>query len=157
MKGTYMPKVTKRRYEKIDDSEIGLVIQCNDSHEFYERYRQAFPNRKKGIDSISKIWKRRSEFVKKHQEITQPSETISNLSSQTFEILISEQNKIFAELTGVMKEHLRVNKEILTRLPKQIPKTEEPIPKSIDAKIPELKEHEKKVSTEKRKDIMVGS
>ena len=95
-----MPKVTKRKYEKIDDSEIDLVIQCNDSHEFYERYRQAFPNRKKGIDSISKIWKRRSEFVKKHQEITQPAETISNPSSQNFEILISEQNKIFAELSG---------------------------------------------------------
>jgi len=152
-----MPKVTKRKYEKIDDSEIDLVIQCNDSHEFYERYRQAFPNRKKGIDSISKIWKRRSEFVKKHQEITQPAETISNPSSQNFEILILEQNKIFAELSGVMKEHLRVNKEILARLPKQIQKTEESVPKSGDAKIPETKEHEKKTSTEKHKDIMIGS
>jgi hypothetical protein len=59
-----MPKVQKRKYEKIDDLEIDLVIQCNDSHEFYERYRQVFPNKKKGIDSISKIWKRRSEFIK---------------------------------------------------------------------------------------------
>jgi len=152
-----MPKVTKRKYEKIDDSEIDLVIQCNDSHEFYERYRQAFPNRKKGIDSISKIWKRRSEFVKKHQEMTQPAETISNPSSQNFEVLISEQNKVLAELSGVMKEHLRVSKEILARLPKQIQKTEESVPKYGDVKIPEMKEHEKKTSTEKRKDIMIGS
>jgi len=59
-----MPKVQKRNYEKIDDLEIDLVIHCNDSHEFYERYRQVFPTKKKGIDSISKIWKRRSEFIK---------------------------------------------------------------------------------------------
>ena len=62
-----MVKNQKRKYEKIDDLEIDLVIQCTDSHEFYERYRQVFPNKKKGIDSISKIWKRRSEFIKKQQ------------------------------------------------------------------------------------------
>ena len=55
-----MPKTHKRKYEKIDDAEIDLVTQCTDSHEFYERYREMFPNKKKGIDSISKIWKRRS-------------------------------------------------------------------------------------------------
>jgi len=152
-----MSKVQKRKYEKIDDAEIDLVVQCNDSHEFYERYRQVFPNKKKGIDSISKIWKRRSEFIKKQQGDTQPAETISG-SSRDLEILITEQNKIFAELSGVMKEHLRVSKEILSRLPKQIQKSEEPTPKSVEAKTPDHREPEKKVSSgEKRKDIMIGS
>jgi hypothetical protein len=151
-----MSKVQKRKYEKIDDMEIDLVVQCNDSHEFYERYRQVFPNKKKGIDSISKIWKRRSEFIKKQQGETEPAGILSG-SSHDFEILISEQNKIFAELTGVMKEHLRVSKEILARLPKQIQKSEEPTPKLAEAKIPDHKEPEKKISAEKRKDIMIGS
>jgi len=152
-----MSKVQKRKYEKIDDAEIDLVVQCNDSHEFYERYRQVFPNKKKGIDSISKIWKRRSEFIKKQQGDTQPAENLSS-SSHNLEILITEQNKIFAELSGVMKEHLRVSKEILARFPKQIQKSEEPTPKSGEAKTPDHKEPEKKVSSgEKRKDIMIGS
>jgi hypothetical protein len=151
-----MPKVQKRNYEKIDDMEIDLVIQCNDSHEFYERYRQVFPNKKKGIDSISKIWKRRSEFIKKQQGITQSAESISG-SSQEFEVLITAQNKILAELSGVMKEHLRVSKEILVRLPKQIQKFDEPNQKFGEAKIPDHKEPEKKISGEKRKDIMIGS
>jgi uncharacterized coiled-coil protein SlyX len=151
-----MSKVQKRKYEKIDDTEIDLVVQCNDSHEFYERYRQVFPNKNKGIDSISKIWKRRSEFIKKQLGDTEPAETISG-SSHDLEILITEQNKIFAELSGVMKEHLRVSKEILARLPKQMQKTEEPTAKSGDTKISDHKEPEKKISTEKRKDIMIGS
>jgi predicted nucleic acid-binding Zn-ribbon protein len=151
-----MPKVQKRKYEKIDDMEIDLVVQCNDSHEFYERYRQVFPNKKKGIDSISKIWKRRSEFIKKQQGFTQPAETIS-APSHEFEILMTEQNKILAELSGVMKEHLRVSKEILARLPKHIQKSDESIPKFDEAKISDHKEPEKKIAAEKRKDIMIGS
>ena len=151
-----MPKVQKRNYEKIDDRDIDLVIQCNDSHEFYERYRQVFPNKKKGIDSISKIWKRRSEFIKKQQEITEPAESISG-SSHEFEVLIIAQNKILAELSGVMKEHLMVSKEILARLPKQVQKYDEPTQKFVEAKIPDHKEPEKKISGEKRKDIMIGS
>jgi uncharacterized coiled-coil protein SlyX len=151
-----MSKVQKRKYEKTDDAEIDLVVQCNDSHEFYERYRQIFPNKKKGIDSISKIWKRRSEFIKKQQGDAEPVETLSG-SSRDLEVLIAEQNKIFTELSGVMKEHLRISKEILARLPKQIQKSEEPVLKSGEAKIPDHKEPEKKVSAEKRKDIMIGS
>ena len=151
-----MPKVQKRNYEKIDDLEIDLVIQCNDSHEFYERYRKVFPNKKKGIDSISKIWKRRSEFIKKQQGVTQPAESISG-SSHDLEVLITAQNKILAELSGVMKEHLRVSKEILARLPKQIHKSDEPNQKFGEDKIPDHKEPEKKTSGEKRKDIMIGS
>ncbi len=151
-----MPKVQKRKYEKIDDLEIDLVIQCNDSHEFYERYRQVFPNKKKGIDSISKIWKRRSEFIKKQQGDLQPAESHSG-SSRELEILITDQNKILAELSGVMKEHLRVSKEILARFPKQIQKSDEPNHKIGEIKIPDHKEPEKKISGEKRKDIMIGS
>jgi uncharacterized coiled-coil protein SlyX len=152
-----MSKVQKRKYEKIDDLEIDLVIQCNDSHEFYERYRQVFPNKKKGIDSISKIWKRRSEFIKKQQGDIQPTEIPSG-PSRDFEILITEQNRILAELSDVMKEHLRVSKEILVRLPKQIQKYEELNPKPGEARIPDHKEPEKKISSgEKRKDIMIGS
>jgi len=151
-----MPKVQKRKYEKIDDLEIDLVIQCADSHEFYERYRQVFPNKKKGIDSISKIWKRRSEFIKKQQGNSQPEQTISETSHE-FEELITTQNKILAELSSLMKEHLRVSKEILARLPKQIQKFDEPVQKTAEVKIPDHKEPEKKISGEKRKDIMIGS
>ncbi len=151
-----MPKVQKRKYEKIDDLEIDLVIQCTDSHEFYERYRQVFPNKKKGIDSISKIWKRRSEFIKKQQGNSQPEESISKTSHE-FEELITTQNKILAELSSLMKEHIRVSKEILARLPKQIQKSDEPNQKIGEIKIPDHKEPEKKISGEKRKDIMIGS
>ena len=119
-----MSKTQKRKYEKIDDAEIDLVTQCNDSHEFYTRYREVFPNKKKGIDSISKIWKRRSEFVKKQQDAGQPAESVAG-STHELEALITVQNKILAELSGVMKEHLKVSKEILVRLPKQIHKYEE--------------------------------
>jgi uncharacterized coiled-coil protein SlyX len=151
-----MVKNQKRKYEKIDDLEIDLVIQCTDSHEFYERYRQVFPNKKKGIDSISKIWKRRSEFIKKQQGYSQPAESISP-SSLELEALITAQNKMLAELSGVMKEHLRVSKEILARLPKQLQKSDEPNQKFMEVKIPDHKEPEKKISAEKRKDIMIGS
>jgi hypothetical protein len=151
-----MPKVQKRKYEKIDDLEIDLVIQCTDSHEFYERYRQVFPNRKKGIDSISKIWKRRSEFIKKQQGNSQPEESISAISPE-FGELITTQNKILAEVSSLMKEHLRVSKEILARLPKQIQKSDEQNQKIGETKIPDHKEPEKKISGEKRKDIMIGS
>jgi hypothetical protein len=151
-----MVKNQKRKYEKIDDLEIDLVIQCTDSHEFYERYRQVFPNKKKGIDSISKIWKRRSEFIKKKQGYSQPAESLS-ASSLELEVLIAAQNKMLTELSAVMKEHLRVSKEILARLPKQLQKSDEPNQKFVDAKIPDHKEPEKKISGEKRKDIMIGS
>ncbi len=151
-----MPKVQKRKYEKIDDLEIDLVIQCTDSHEFYERYRDVFPNKKKGIDSISKIWKRRSEFIKKQQGNSQPEESISG-PSREFEELITTQNKILTELSSLMKEHIRVSKEILACLPKQIQKFDEPNQKIGETKIPDHKEPEKKISGEKRKDIMIGS
>ncbi|MDP2798233.1 MAG: hypothetical protein Q8N94_12150 [Methanoregula sp.] len=151
-----MPKTHKRKYEKIDDAEIELVVQCNDSHEFYERYRQIFSTKKKGIDSISKIWKRRSEFLKKQQPAEEPLESAIG-SSHELELLITEQNKILAELSGVMKEHLKVSREILARLPKQIQKGDEHNEKPEGAKTPEHKESAKKNGGEKRADIMIGS
>jgi uncharacterized coiled-coil protein SlyX len=151
-----MPKTHKRKYEKIDDAEIDLVIQCDDSHEFYERYRQVFSTKKKGIDSISKIWKRRSEFLKKQQP-AEESLVPAIGSSPELESLIAVQNKILTELSIVMKEHLKVSREILACLPKQIQKGDEHTQKYNDVKIPEHKEPVKKISEEKRADIMIGS
>jgi len=154
-----MSRVQKRKYEKIDDAEIDLVIQCNDSHEFYKRYREAFPTRKKGIDSISKIWKRRSEFIKKQQGSSQDSEQ-GIIQSHELEILVSSQNKILAELSVVLKEQLKVSKEILARLPKQIQKYEEPPlhpQKHGETRMTESKEPVKKASPDKPADIMIGS
>jgi uncharacterized coiled-coil protein SlyX len=151
-----MARIQKRKYEKIDESEIDLVIQCHDSHEFYERYRELFPTRKKGIDSISKIWKRRSEFVKKQQESSDVSESAAGTTAE-LESLITAQNKILAELSSVMKEHLKVSKEILVRLPKSIQKVEEPPARHGEIKITETKEPIKKTVHEKPSDIMIGS
>lgn len=154
-----MAREKKRKYEKIDDAEIDLVTQCNDSHEFYERYREAFPTRKKGIDSISKIWKRRSEFIKKQQGNSQDPEQGTPISQELVN-LVSSQNKILTELSLVMREQLKVSKEILSRLPKQIQKNEEPPQhpqKHIVTKVLEQKEPVKKTVPEKPADIMIGS
>ena len=146
-----MPKIHKRKYEKIDDPEINLVIQCTDSHEFYERYREMFPNKKKGIDSISKIWKRRSEFIKKRQPVQEPDDGSGNVHN--FEALMSEQNTILAELSAVMKEQLKVSREILSRQPKLSEKNESHAMKPDEAQ----KDFVKKSAPEKRNDIMIGS
>jgi hypothetical protein len=152
-----MTRPQKRKYEKIDQAEIDLVVQCNDSHEFYERYREAFPTRKKGIDSISKIWKRRHEFVKKHEEASLPAEPGVSVSHE-LGVLISAQNKILAELSVVMKEQLKVSREILARFPKQRLMLEEHPIRPGEPKIPDQKEPQKKTSTEKpAAEIMVGS
>jgi len=155
-----MARVQKRKYEKIDEAEIDLVTQCTDSHEFYERYRATFPTRKKGIDSISKIWKRRSEFIKKQQGTSQDPEQGSH-SSHELELLISAQNSILIELSGIMKEQLKVSKEILAKFPKQIQKLEEPplihSQKHSETKMFEHKEPVKKSISEKPADIMIGS
>ena len=152
----YMPKPHKRKYEKIDESEISLVIQCNDSHEFYERYREAFPNKKKGIDSISKIWKRRSEFLKKMQPEEQPPEPVVG-SSRELELLMIAQNKILSELSAVMKEQLKVSRELLAHFPKPVQKSSEHIPDISEPSTHEQKESGKKPCVEKRTDIMIGS
>ena len=151
-----MPRVHKRKYEKIDNAEIDLVVQCQDSHEFYKRYREVFPDRKKGIDSISKIWKRRGEFVKKQQAEPDTPESDRGLSPE-LENLISAQNKIFTEMALLLKEHLQVTKEILEHLPRQVQKTEDPVHKPVQPKVPEHKETAKKPGHDKPADIMIGS
>jgi len=119
-----MPRVHKRKYEKIDNSEIDLVVQCKDSHEFYKRYREIFPDRKKGIDSISKIWKRRGEFLKKLQIVPETPESGTGLSPE-LENLVSAQNTILAELTLILRDHLQVTRKILENLPGPVQKTED--------------------------------
>ena len=157
-----MPRIQKRKYEKIDDAEIDLVIQCNDSHEFYERYRETFPDRKKGIDSISKIWKRRGEFVKKQQALN-PDLVADTTSGHELAAAVQAQNAILAELSMVMKEQLKVSREILARLPRQVQKMEEPAPdqapqKPVDAPAEHKdKEPVKKTHEKPRADIMIGS
>jgi len=154
-----MVREKKRKYEKIDEAEIDLVTQCTDSHDFYERYREAFPTRKKGIDSISKIWKRRSEFIKKQQGASPDPEPCNTISHE-LEHLVIVQNQILAELTGIVKEQLKVSREILARFPKQIQKSDEPSQhsqKHTETKIPEHKDPAKRSSPEKPADIMIGS
>jgi len=155
-----MPRVQKRKYEKIDDAEIDLVIQCSDSHEFYELYRETFPTRKKGIDSISKIWKRRGEFIKKQQALN-PELVTDSSSGSELATALQAQNAILVELSSLLKEQLKVSREILARLPKQIQKVEEPahLPQKPAEAAPaaEHKEPAKKVHEKPRADIMIGS
>lgn len=154
-----MPRVQKRKYEKIEQAEIDLVVLCNDSHEFYERYREEFPTRKKGIDSISKIWKRRGEFIKKQQGTEQPEPAFSG-STRELEQLIAAQTRILSELSGMMKEHVRISREILTHLQNPAHHAEEhphktavPVEKPADQKEPPKKPGHDKPRT----DIMIGS
>ncbi len=151
-----MPRVHKRKYEKIDAAEIDLVVQCQDSHEFYKRYREIFPDRKKGIDSISKIWKRRGEFLKKLQIVPESPETGIGISPE-LEGLITAQNRILAEVTLLLKEHIQVTREILDNLPGCAQKTVESVQKPVQPKAPEHKEPVKKPVHEKSTDIMIGS
>jgi hypothetical protein len=154
-----MPRIQKRKYEKIDQAEIDLVVQCDDSHEFYERYREVFPTRKKGIDSISKIWKRRGEFVKKQSGTEQPETALSG-STLELEQLILTQNRILVELSGLMKEQVKISREILTHFQNPVTSAEEHSHKTtvVAEKPADQKESPKKPGHEKpRADIMVGS
>jgi uncharacterized coiled-coil protein SlyX len=156
-----MPRIQKRKYEKIEQAEIDLVVQCNDSHEFYERYREEFPTRKKGIDSISKIWKRRGEFIKKQLGPGQPDVAFAG-STQELEQIMAVQTRILSELSGMMKEQVKISKEILTHLQKPVMKVEDhthKVPAEKPSEKPaEQKEPQKKPGHEKqRADIMVGS
>jgi hypothetical protein len=151
-----MPRVQKRKYEKIDQAEIDLVLKCNDSHEFYEQYREEFPTRKKGIDSISKIWKRRGEFLKKQQGVG-PTETDYDRSHQEFEQLISSQNRILSEMSALMREQLKVSREILTSLQTSVNKSEDTSHKPTHVKIDEQKDPNKKSGHDKPSVIMIGS
>jgi hypothetical protein len=95
-----MQETTGRKYQVVTEDEIDLVLKCRDIHEFYEQYFKVFPNSKKGPDSLSRIWKRRSEFAKKRQ----PQPVQVTTSPQEIIGLITEQNKV------------ETNKQILSEL-----------------------------------------
>lgn len=153
-----MPRVRKRKYEKTDQAEIDLVVQCQDSHEFYKRYRESFPDKKKGVDSIGKIWKRRGEFIKKLHPEPEIPEGAGAIPPELVN-MIAAQNRILSEMTLLVREQLQVTKEILGHLPKWTPKAEEHIHKpAAQPKPPEQKEPVKKPAHEKPPaDIMIGS
>ncbi|MFY9981720.1 MAG: hypothetical protein WAK75_04025 [Methanoregula sp.] len=113
-----MEKIPVRKYQVVEEAEINLVLQCKDSHEFYERYLKVFPDTKKGLDSISKIWKRRSEFAKKWP-LTTPAVETGTKSAQDIAALIAEQTKIMGEISALVKESLEVNRQILATLTQQ--------------------------------------
>lgn len=93
-----------RKYQVVEEAEIDLALRCRDSHEFFEQYLNVFPDTKKGLDSISKIWKRRSEFVKKRQLILPAAETGAK-SAYDIAALIDELRKIMGELSAFTREN----------------------------------------------------
>ena len=96
-----------------------------------------------------------NEFVKKRLPVLQVDENPG--TSHNIEVLILEQNRIMAEISSVMKEHLKISREILSCLPSQLQKIEEKQQKTDDIKSSEQKDFQKKPSVEKRNDIMIGS
>ncbi|MGD0535145.1 MAG: hypothetical protein ABR999_06840 [Methanoregula sp.] len=107
-----------RKYQVVEEAEIDLVLQCRDSREFYERYLTVFPDTKKGLDSISKIWKRRSEFAKKRL-LTLPLAEAGPTNSREIQTLIAEQTKIMSDMAVLTMENLEINRQILAALTQQ--------------------------------------
>ncbi len=156
-----MPTPQTKIHQKVDEAEIALVLQCKDSHEFYEKYLQAFPRKRKGIESISKIWKRRSEFVKKQQQAA-PGEKTAAAPLQDIGTLLALQNTQMTELCAFAKEQLQVSKEILATLKKQTPHLQEQASKRMVTGItiqpePVKKEQAKKKVLAKPAPILIGS
>lgn len=113
-----MQKTPTRKYQVVEEAEIDLVLKCRDSHEFYEQYLKVFPDTKKGLDSISKIWKRRSEFAKKRQ-LTLPQTETGAAVSPEIQALIADQTRILGEISALTKENLEVSRQILAALSHQ--------------------------------------
>jgi hypothetical protein len=153
-----MPRVHKRKYEKTDQAEIDLVVQCQDSHEFYRRYRENFPDKKKGVDSIGKIWKRRGEFIKKLHPEPEVPEGVMAIPPELVG-MIAAQTRSLADLSALVREQLLVTREILGQLQRQVPRPEENVHKpAAQPKPVEHKEPVKKTAHEKPPaDIMIGS
>ena len=154
-----MQKTQARKYQVVEEAEIDLVLKCRDSHEFYEQYLKVFPDTKKGLDSISKIWKRRSEFAKKRQ-LTLPQAETGPGNLREIQALIGDQTKVLADLATLTKENLEVSRQILSVLEHQNrimtghheEKPKEPLHQAHVQKPPV----QKKVP-EKQTPIMVGS
>jgi hypothetical protein len=163
-----MQKTPGRKYQVVEEAEIDLVLQCRDSHEFYERYLQVFPDTRKSLDSISKIWKRKSEFAKKRPLIQSASETGAKCPHD-IAALITEQTKIINEIGALSRENLEVNRQILAALALQnqilighTGPTGQELAKESGSQIPPLqhpaqKNHLKKKTAEKKTPIIVGS
>jgi len=169
-----MAMTEPKKYQKIEETEIDLVIKCKDSHEFYEKYMEVFADKKKGIESIGKIWKRRSDFIKKRQETaakqaipvpgaTAPAAAAPVMGSPELDKLIAAQNVLIGELSAVLKEQLAVSKGISALLQKRIEHHEETHhkqkePEAHNPKEPEAHDPEKRHKPEKPpSSIVVGS
>jgi hypothetical protein len=113
-----MEKTPVRKYQVVEEAEIDLVLRCKDSREFYERYLTAFPDTKKGLDSISKIWKRWSEFAKK-RPLSLPAAEAGTKSANGIATVIAEQTKIMGVISALTKENLEINRQILATLTQQ--------------------------------------
>lgn len=113
-----MQNTPTRKYQVVEEAEIDLVLKCRDSHEFYEQYFTVFPNSKKGLESIAKIWKRRSEFAKKRPQALQQTGN-GVVPSGEIPALISEQTRILSEMAALTKENLEVSRQILLALAQQ--------------------------------------
>jgi len=152
-----MQKPQGRKYQVVEEAEIDLVLKCRDSHEFYEQYLKVFPDTKKGLDSISKIWKRRSEFAKKRPQAQTQAET--GTTSREIQALIAEQTKIMSEMATLTKENLEVSRQILAALAHQnrILTGHEEKPKEPVHAVPPQKPPVQKKAPEKQTPIVVGS
>jgi hypothetical protein len=163
-----MPKTPGRKYQVVEVAEIDLVLQCSDSHEFYKKYLQVFPDMKKSLDSISKIWKRRSEFANK-RGLTPPAAEMGATSAQDIVALIAERTKIIGAITALAMEILEVKRQILAVLAQQnhiltgdAGHTGQEPPKESLSQIPTLphsvqKNSMNKKASEKKTPIIVGS
>ncbi|MGD0535648.1 MAG: hypothetical protein ABR999_09470 [Methanoregula sp.] len=153
-----MQKPQGRKYQVVEEAEIDLVLKCRDSHEFYEQYLKVFPDTKKGLDSISKIWKRRSEFAKKRPQAVPQAET-GTITSREIQALIAEQTKIMGEMAALTKENLEVSRQILSALAHQnriLTGHEEKSKEHVHSAPPQKPPIQKK-APEKQTPIMVGS
>jgi hypothetical protein len=154
-----MEKIPVRKYQVVEEVEIDLVLQCKDSREFYDRYLKVFPDTKKGLDSISKIWKRKSEFAKK-RPLSIPTKEAGAKFTNEIAALISEQTKILGEISVITKENLEVSQHILAELTQQNhiltghtdEKSKEPVHPA-----PALPHSMQKIAPDMQTPILVGS
>jgi len=155
-----MQKTPTRKYQVVEEAEIDLVLKSRDSHEFYEQYLKVFPDTKKGLDSISKIWKRRSEFAKKRQ-LTLPQAESGAKVTPDIQALIADQTKILADISALTKENLEVSRQILAALAHQnrilTGHEEKPKDTAHPAQAPQKPPAQKKAPEKPQTPIMVGS
>jgi len=158
-----MEKPPVRKYQVVEEAEIDFVLQCRDSREFYDRYLTVFPDTKKGLDSISKIWKRRSEFAKKRPQSI-PAVESGTKSTNEIAAFIADQTKIMGEISALAKESLEINRQILAVLTQQnqiLTRHSEPtvreLPKESSRHAPAVPHPMQEIASEIQTPILVGS